>query len=273
MVAVPAVSPPGNVESSDGETDEASPDAPALFRRRMGSLVWRVGADLELGTVATATAALYFQRFFLVEKEGSFDAVRVAIACVWLSAKVNEMAVRLRDIVNSFLALQGQGQEGKAMQMEAYWTLRDELVSHEQAVLRAMTFDVEPTPAYAFLSEFARLVHCEPGERGLVALAWTLLNDAFCSDLCALTPAPRMAMASLLLAVEMGRRVPELRREAERVAGCVDALCCEPQMEDFLGLSAGAGGDELEEVCRDLLALYEVDRKHAGAGRVDTKGF
>merc|ERR1712228_959685 len=97
---------------------------------------------------------------------------------VWLSSKVTEEAHRLRDIVNSFIALEDGTEVKEVMQMEAYWALRDELVQHEQAILRAMAFDTEPTPAYTFLAEFAWLLR---GGHGIVSLAWTLLNDVFCS--------------------------------------------------------------------------------------------
>merc|ERR1712100_251955 len=107
-----------------------------------------------MGTVTVASAALFFQRFFLAEKagDGTFDAIRVAMACVWLSSKAREDSCRLRDIVNSFTVLKsGSGPDGQVLQMEAYWSLRDSLVLYEQAVLRAMAFDAEPTPAYSFL--------------------------------------------------------------------------------------------------------------------------
>mmetsp|Transcript_32881 Transcript_32881/g.54100 ORF Transcript_32881/g.54100 Transcript_32881/m.54100 type:complete len:263 (-) Transcript_32881:78-866(-) len=242
------------------------------FLRRHGGLVWRVGVDLALGPVTTATAALYFQRFYLVQQQGDFDAVRIAMACVWLASKVCEEKTRLRDIVNSFLALHGceaspqvekttkanGSTDGEVMQMEAYWALRDDLILCEQAVLRAMAFDVEPTPAYSFLLEFVWMLNCDAREQGLITLAWTLLNDAFCSEICAVSPPARVAMACLLLAVEMGRRVSHLRAEAERVASNVDNICREPHLEDFLGLGSSSGGDELEELIRNLLAVYEA---------------
>lgn len=218
---------------------------------------------MQMHTVTAATSALYFQRFFLVEREADFDATRVAMACTWLAAKAREDPHRLRDIVNSFLALSSTAEKGKVLQMESYWALRDELVLYEQAVLRAMGFDAEPTPAYSLLSELAWLLRCTPGDHGVTALAWALLNDAFCSEICALSPPARVATACLLLAVELGRRVPQLREEAERTARHWDRLCREPCLEAFLGIGASSGADELEELCRDLLAVYEADRASA----------
>jgi len=234
-------------------------DPETLFRRRFGGLIWAVGLDLRMSPVTIATAALYFQRFFLVEKRGDFDAMRIAIACAWLASKVREEAYSLRDIVNAFAVVDGRAEESKALQMEAYWALRDEVVLHEQAVLRAMAFDVEPTPAYTFLLEFAWLMNFRRGGGGLTALAWTLLNDSFCSDICVARPPERVALACLLLSVELGRRKPLLQEEAEHTVSSVHVLFQEPRMEDFLGLGRDSGGCEIEAICQDLLAVYEAN--------------
>merc|ERR1719378_1058594 len=108
--------------------------------------------------------------------------------------------------------------EPQVMQMETYWGLRDEVVFHEQIVLRAMAFDTEPTPAYTFLTEFAWLFGCDTGDGGLLCTAWSLLNDAFCSEICALWQPPRLALACMLLAIEICRKVPELQAESAKVA-------------------------------------------------------
>merc|ERR1719468_680723 len=138
------VAPQPRHNQCGNETDDGDvgPDAAALFRRRHGGLIWRVGVDLRVDPVTTATAALYFQRFFLAQKEGEFDATRVAMASVWLASKVREDGLKLRDIVNSFLALEASDRANDSlMRMEAYWLLRDELVLHEQALLRTMASD------------------------------------------------------------------------------------------------------------------------------------
>mmetsp|Transcript_81167 Transcript_81167/g.225903 ORF Transcript_81167/g.225903 Transcript_81167/m.225903 type:complete len:266 (+) Transcript_81167:78-875(+) len=235
------------------------------FVRRFGDLIWRVGVDLGMHTVTIASAALYFQRFFLAEAEGRFNATRIATACVWLASKAREDGHRLRDIANAFQAIRGNEDKGMILQMEEYWALRDEVVAHEQAVLRAMAFDAEPTPAYAFLTEFVWLLNCESKERGVASLAWTVLNDAFCSEVCALWPPARVALACVLLAVELGKRHPQLRAEAEKVASAFNRLSREPKLEEFLGIGPDSGADELEEICRDLLSVYETDRtcRHA----------
>ncbi|CAK0862447.1 unnamed protein product [Prorocentrum cordatum] len=211
--------------------EEGLPDG--LLRRRFGSLIWRVGADLQMSPTGTATAALYFQRFLLVAPssgEEGFSTLRAAMSCVWLASKTLEEPQRLRDVANAFLALEARsaGRGAPVLEMEAYWALRDEVVWHEQVVLRAMAFDAEPTPAYALLAELGQVL-CGAGEaRGVPALAWALLNDAFCSEACAVWPPAPLAAACLLLAVELGRRAPWLRGEAERVRGRLARLCREP---------------------------------------------
>merc|ERR1711971_710172 len=150
------------------------------------------------------------------------------------------------------------------MQMEAYWSLRDEVVSYEQALLRVLDFETEPTPAYTHLTELSLALGCGPAESDIVSLAWSLLNDSFCSVVCALRPAPRLATACLLLAVELGRRAHRLRPAALRIAGQLDAIQKDPRLEAYVGLSRGVGGEEIQDICRELLSAYEADRlQHA----------
>ena len=60
---------------------------------------------------------------------------------------------------------------------QVYWALRDEVVAHEQVLLRGMAFDAELTKAYSNLTELAWMLGSN--EKGVLQLAWTLLNDAF----------------------------------------------------------------------------------------------
>eukprot|EP00930_Biecheleria_cincta_P077163 TRINITY_DN64438_c0_g1_i1.p1 TRINITY_DN64438_c0_g1~~TRINITY_DN64438_c0_g1_i1.p1 ORF type:complete len:264 (-),score=38.93 TRINITY_DN64438_c0_g1_i1:15-806(-) len=230
-----------------------------IFRRRWCGLIWSVSRDLGFDTISAASAALYFQRFYVAEKEEEFDARRIAISSLWLASKVREGGCRLRDIVNSFEIFLGRRGDEKGMSMEAYWTLRDELVLHEQALLRAMAFDAELTPAYAFLTEFAWMLGAVPANQGVLSLAWTLLNDAFCSEVCVMSAPERLSLGCLVLAIEMSSRVPELQKQAAHLATKLDQLLREPLLEDFLGLGPHSGAEEIEDVCRDLLAVYQAE--------------
>eukprot|EP00434_Breviolum_minutum_P038255 symbB.v1.2.033930.t1/scaffold4288.1/size41896/1 len=239
---------------------------PLEKERSWGKLIWSVAADLTLDTVTTATAGLFFQRFCLAEREGDFDHHRLAMASLWLASKVRETSCRLRDIVNGFEIFLERADE-KGMPMEVYWAMRDEIVLHEQVLLRGMGFDVELTPAYAYLGEFAWMLGST--ESGVLQLAWTLLNDAFRCELCAMASPDRLALGCLLLAVELSRRVPQLQLQANDLSQRLDRLLREPQLEDFLGL--GRGGEEIEDICRDLLAMYEEesDKGTVPTGAVD----
>ncbi|CAK9085341.1 unnamed protein product [Durusdinium trenchii] len=244
----------------------ATPSTPSfstpLSRERYwGKMIWWVASDLGIDTVTTASGAFFFQRFCLAEREGDVDHHRLAMASLWLATKVREASCRLRDIVNGFEIFLQKADE-KGMPMEAYWSLRDEVVVHEQVLLRGLGFDVELTSAYASLTEFAWMLgSCEGG---VLQLAWTLLNDAFRCELCAMASPDRLALAALLLSVEMSRRVPELQLQAQALAERLDHLLREPRLEEFLGL--GQEAEEIEDICRDLLAVYQEAHKE-GARR------
>eukprot|EP00931_Biecheleriopsis_adriatica_P123403 TRINITY_DN98441_c0_g1_i1.p2 TRINITY_DN98441_c0_g1~~TRINITY_DN98441_c0_g1_i1.p2 ORF type:complete len:155 (+),score=40.29 TRINITY_DN98441_c0_g1_i1:23-466(+) len=135
-----------------------------------------------------------------------------------------------------------------------------------------MAFDAELTPAYDFLTQFAWMLGFGTGDKGILSLAWSLLNDAFSSEVCVMWAPERLALGCLLLSVEMGRRVPELQAQADNVARRLDRLLREPQLEDFLGLGQGSGADEIEDLSRDLLAVYEEAEAARQRGKLTNGG-
>lgn len=253
--------------SSESTDSIEAPRAQALIRREFGNLIWQVGADLHMDAASTATAALYFQRVFLVEKDG-FDATLICMASLWLASKLCETKHRLRDIVNSVRLVRSMYKRPASLSMESYWCIRDAVTSYEQLVLRAMAFEVEPSLAHATLLEFAWMLRLGSGSGGQLEMAWRLLADSFASELCALHAGPRLALAALCLAGELARRVPHLQVEAEGFARDLYHLCREPGLRDYLGLGPRSGLDEIEAICVELLAVHEGElwAEHDGHG-------
>lgn len=209
-------------------------DCDAEFQWQHGMLIQRVGIDLRLGPVAIATGSLFFHRFFINHSPKAFEPKKVAMACLWLATKVVEDPRRLRDVMNSFLFLEGKSGTAEEMVMEDYWKHRDELVAYEQCVLRGLQFDLDPASAYTFLLEYAWLLQCRPGDSGVLALAWALLNNAYCSRLCCKEEPQRLGFACLLLAARIGCRYPAMSEEANEVSSVAEALLQEANFAHWL---------------------------------------
>lgn len=206
----------------------------AEFQWQYGVLIHRVGVDLRIGPVAIATGSKFFQEFFITNDPQAFDPKKVATACLWLATKVVEDPRRLRDVMNSFLFLEGKSSTAEEMVMEDYWKHRDELVAYEQCILRALQFDLVPASAHMFLLEYAWLVQCRPGDSGVLALAWAMMNNAYCSRLCCKEEPQRLGFACLLLAARMGCRVPAMAEEANEVSSVAESLLQEANLADWL---------------------------------------
>merc|ERR1711988_1657090 len=95
-----------------------------------------VGIDLKMSPVTYATAAWYLQRF-CASAAPSAPVPEVVMTALWLAAKSLDDSRRLREIVNSWEALNSKG-EVSLMNMEEYWTLRDRLLVHESTLLRTL---------------------------------------------------------------------------------------------------------------------------------------
>lgn len=60
------------------------------------------GVLLRLPQVAMATAQVLFQRFFYSKSFVKYNMLNVAMACLFLAAKIEENCRRIRDVVNVF---------------------------------------------------------------------------------------------------------------------------------------------------------------------------
>lgn len=64
-----------------------------------------LGRVLKLGRVATATAMVFFHRFFSRHKFSEHDRFEVAVACVLLAAKTEEAPRKLQHVIQGKLLL------------------------------------------------------------------------------------------------------------------------------------------------------------------------
>lgn len=239
----------------------------AEFQWHYGVLIHRAGIDLRMGPIAIATGSVFFHRFFLCNDPKAFEPRKVAMSCLWLATKVVEDPRRLRDVLNSFLFLEGKSSSAEEMVMEDYWKHRDELVAYEQCILRSLHFDLVPASAHTFLTEYAWIMQCRPGDGGVLALAWALLNNAYYSRLCTKEQPQRLGFACLLLAARIGCRCPSMSDEAKEVSAIAEGLLQQANLADFLKASRNSLGSsesskddlvaDLQRIAGELLRLFE----------------
>ncbi len=127
----------------------------------------------------------------------------VAMAAVFLAAKVEENARRASDVINVFTLLasrrRGSGPSLLDQPSPAYESTKAALCATEAVILKELGFDMyaltsHPHKLLLLFGELLRAPH------EVVQAAWNHVNDSFRLDVCVRVPPETVACAGLLLA-------------------------------------------------------------------------
>lgn len=179
----------------------------ARFIQELGSI------NLNLHHNTTATASVYFHRFYMYHSFNSFQIYPMATACLFLAGKAEETPKKSNDLLkccrkilseSDFATFQESGVEPK-----------DELLALEKILLQTLKFDLEVEHPYENLLEFAKQLHLENDhfpdannsflQRELIQKAWTFLNDSYCTNICLQYEPEVIAISMLFLARKVGK--------------------------------------------------------------------
>jgi hypothetical protein len=150
------------------------------------------------------------QRFFWRRSLRAFDAHAVAMAAVFLGAKVEEAARRMRDVVNvAFAAAQrrrGVPAPRRPVRLggDVYTGWKAALMRGERFLLKDTGFQVHGGVSaqhpHTFLLYFVQFLG---GGAPLAQAAWAALNDALQTDLCVRAPPEAITCAAIYIAARL----------------------------------------------------------------------
>ncbi|KAG8458633.1 hypothetical protein KFE25_008430 [Diacronema lutheri] len=142
----------------------------------------RVALRLRLGQAVLGTALTFFHRcraqwWRAGEAPAPGRTRALALACLFLAAKVEENPQRMRDVLNVAFAID----HGRLLQdSHEYWQLKEQLVRDEQLVLRDIGFDLAAPRVHRALLSCAHALSLPPA---VVQLASDAANDSFVEPL------------------------------------------------------------------------------------------
>ncbi|GAA95264.1 uncharacterized protein L969DRAFT_92476 [Mixia osmundae IAM 14324] len=221
-------------QDQQAQTPSSSDDIPAqleLDLRAFGSiLIQQAGVLLRLPQIVMATASVLYQRFWFVTSFKHFGVRDIALAALFLSSKLEETPIRIRDLINVFdcllkfveyhqtrLALtlargaaqqhaQSRPKEFRYLPMDyfakEFYDLKEETVIGEMQILKRLGFDVSVQHPYGALVNYLQVL--ELANRSDVASkAWGFCNDALLTPLLATHPPGDVAAAAIYYACAM----------------------------------------------------------------------
>lgn len=142
----------------------------------------RIAIRLGLGQAVVGTALTYLHRCRAQwQRTGESRPVarehELALACLFLAAKIEENPQRMRDVLNVAHLI-----EYKVVLRDShvYWQLKEQLVRDEQLVLRDIGFDLRAPRVHRYMLAAAHTLHLAPA---VVQLASDVVNDSFAEPL------------------------------------------------------------------------------------------
>ncbi|TIB73557.1 hypothetical protein E3Q22_04323 [Wallemia mellicola] len=149
------------------------------------------------------TAQVLLQRFYYVSSLYHFSIQDIAIGALYLSSKLEETELGIRDIINVFHRLTNSQADEEYQPMSyygpTYYEWKDSLVVAEMQILKRLAFDVYVQQPYALLVNYINVLDLSSNQ-GLSQRAWSYLNDSLLTPANAIFSAPTIACACLDLA-------------------------------------------------------------------------
>lgn len=195
----------------------------------------------------TASAAIYYHKFFSKHSPADYDVNLVAAAALSVAGKAEEDRAAIRDIINVFYSTLNPNAEPLELDGEGMRLLHQSIVALEHLLSRWLSFRVMNDLAHRYVLHYLTSVTdwIQADEVQKVCLsetAWSLVNDFYCNPKSVEHPAPGIAVAAIALSLKAHDL--SVRCNNEALQSWSESLCIDMSEE------------RTEEIARDLMLTY-----------------
>ena len=255
--------PPALARPSPSRADGVAGGVERAYRAWACELIQDCGIRLRLRQAVMATAQSLLQRFYHRRSLAAHDAHVVAMAALFLAAKVEEQPRRMRDVLNvcyhAKLRRQRRRPRPVVLGGNLYAAWKGALIRTERVLLKETGFAVHHVMAghpHKFLLYYVRTLGEGGAADALAQAAWAYLNDALRTDLCVRHLPESIACGAIYLAARatrfaLPRDVPWHAvfntARAEMLDIAEEILALYEQQEEEHGEAGGGGGSGGEQ--------------------------
>ncbi|KAN0117047.1 cyclin-like protein [Hyaloscypha variabilis] len=202
------------VLSAPSIIDGIPPQEERCRRAKGVNFIIQAGILLKLPQLTLATAAVFFQRFYMrksmVPEKMGVHHYNIAATALFLATKTEENCRKTKEIV---IAVAKVAQKNASLiiddQSKEYWRWRDSILLYEELMLELLTFDVVLQSPYTLLYDQLQKLQIEDN-KPLRNIAWAFLNDSCLTTLCLLMPAKDVAIGAIYFAAKfLGDTIPD----------------------------------------------------------------
>lgn len=211
-----------------------------MKRRKTCRFIEEAGRNLKLPRVATATAMVFFHRFYAKHSFNEHDRFEVAVACILLAAKTEEAPRKVVNVIDECYKLRSRAQAAGRMSQsspnhpgstsggisldpkgEEFLKLKERILLLERVVLHTIGFELSIDHPYKFLVETIKkliskrsveyVAPSKPREKmmhELVQYSMNFANDSMHTSLCLQFDAQQIATTCVYLGAQFAKVVP-----------------------------------------------------------------
>lgn len=201
------------------------------------------------------TAAVFFQRFFLFHSFESHNRFFMAVACLFLAAKVEEKPLRLRDHITTYFRVR----KNCVPPDEERAKVEKIVLNSERVLLQTLNFDLNVVhPSAYFRSIINRdLKNCFADvdvSKQVVRLATTILSDSLRGTLCLEYTPKQLAYAILFVAITVMSLEPA--KSAAGSKGIGQTVMPSPDQTWLDLLEKQMNESMLKNICFRIVEMY-----------------
>ncbi|OCF42707.1 cyclin-dependent protein kinase regulator [Kwoniella heveanensis CBS 569] len=205
------------IASTPSYNDEIPSEVEADLRVAGCMLIQEAGIMLDLPQSTMATAQVIFHRFYYVSSMYSFGVNDISISALFLSTKLCETPVRLRDLINTYLFLLARIEHllnlpsdrpfnVPGFHDEVFWEWKDVITASEMQILKRLGFNMQVDLPYSHMINYLKILDLV-FEDDVAQMCWSILNDLLLTPMYAIHPPHTLACVSILLATRL-KRIP-----------------------------------------------------------------
>ncbi|TIA88055.1 hypothetical protein E3P99_02811 [Wallemia hederae] len=202
---LPALASSEQASASPSREHGISEELEQALRIRGAALVASAGYLCKVPQATICTAQVLLQRFYFVSSLYNFSVADIAMGALYLSSKLEESPVSLRDVLNVFHRLitadATADTEYTPMSLygPTYYEWKDNLVVAEMQILKRLGFDVYVQQPYALLINYIKMLDVS-SNHAVKQRAWSYVNDTLLTPCHVLFNSATIACACLDLA-------------------------------------------------------------------------
>ncbi|XP_065212572.1 cyclin-T1-like [Planococcus citri] len=128
-----------------------------MHRQQAANFIRDVGKRLSLTQLCISTAIVYMHRFYMFHSFTHFHRNTIAMAALFLAAKVEEQPRKLEYIIKMAQWCLQKGQTNTDCNSESYLEQAQELVMNENILLQTLGFDMAVEHPHTYIVQFCEL--------------------------------------------------------------------------------------------------------------------